>query len=124
MKERIVSENIRAIGPYSPAIRIGNLVFVSGQIGLDPKTNELKPTLEEQTEQALANLSEILKSIGLSLDNVVKTTIFLTNIEDFQKVNEIYSRYFKEPYPSRSTVAVKSLPKNALIEIEAIAYVF
>ncbi len=117
-------ENIKAIGPYSPAIKVGNFVFISGQLGLDPKTNELKPTLEEQTEQALINLSEILSSIGLSLDNVVKTTIFLVNMEDFQKVNEIYSKFFKEPYPARSTIAVRSLPRNALIEIEAIAYVF
>ncbi|MEO0144880.1 MAG: Rid family detoxifying hydrolase [candidate division WOR-3 bacterium] len=124
MKEKIMPENIKAIGPYSPAIKVGNFVFISGQLGLDPKTNELKPTLEEQTEQALINLSEILSSIGLSLDNVVKTTIFLVNMEDFQKVNEIYSKFFKEPYPARSTIAVRSLPRNALIEIEAIAYVF
>ncbi len=124
MKEKITSEKIKAIGPYSPAIRIGNFIFISGQIGLDPNTNELKPTLEEQTEQALINLSEILTSINLSLDNVVKTTIFLANIEDFQKVNEIYAKFFKEPYPARSTIAVKQLPRNALIEIEAIAYVF
>ncbi len=124
MKERIISEKIKAIGPYSIAIRIGNFIFISGQIGIDPDTNELKPTLEEQTEQALINLSEILKSINLSLDNVVKTTIFLANMEDFQKVNGIYAKFFKEPYPARSTIAVKQLPRNALIEIEAIAYVF
>lgn len=122
MKQKITSENIKAIGPYSPAIKIGNFLFISGQIGIDPKTGNLKETLEEQTEQALKNLEEILKSAGLSLDNVVKTTIFLINMDDFQKVNEIYSKFFKEPYPARSTIAVKSLPRNALIEIEAIAY--
>jgi len=124
MKEKITSDKIKAIGPYSPAIKIGNFVFISGQLGIDPQTGELKQTLEEQTEQALNNIVEILKVLNLTTDNIVKTTIFITDMEHFQKVNEIYSKFFKEPYPSRSTVAVKQLPRNALIEIEAIAYVF
>ena len=87
MKQKITSENIKAIGPYSPAIKIGNFLFISGQIGIDPKTGNLKETLEEQTEQALRNLEEILKSANLSLENVVKTTIFLTNMERSEEHN-------------------------------------
>ena len=121
MKEAIKSDNApAAIGPYSPAVKVGNLLFISGQIGLDRDGN-MKETLEEQTEQVLKNLMEILKSAGASEKNVVKTTIYITDMSHFPIVNEIYARYFSEPYPARATVAVKELPKGALVEIEAIA---
>lgn len=121
MKEAIKSDNApAAIGPYSPAVKVGNLLFISGQIGLD-KDGNMKETLEEQTEQVLKNLMEILKSAGASEKNVVKTTIYITDMSHFPIVNEIYAKYFSEPYPARATVAVKELPKGALVEIEAIA---
>ncbi len=121
MKEAIKSDNApAAIGPYSPAVKVGNLLFISGQIGLD-KDGNMKETLKEQTEQVLKNLMEILKSAGASEKNVVKTTIYITDMSHFPIVNEIYAKYFSEPYPARATVAVKELPKGALVEIEAIA---
>ena len=121
MKEVIKSDNApAAIGPYSPAVKVGNMLFISGQIGLD-KDGNMKETLEEQTEQVLKNLMEILKSAGASEKNVVKTTIYITDMSHFPIVNEIYAKYFSEPYPARATVAVKELPKGALVEIEAIA---
>lgn len=112
----------KPIGPYSQAIEFDKFIFLSGQIGIDPEKGELKEGIEEQTKQVLENIKNILESKGLSMDNILKTTIFLKNIEDFQKVNEIYSNYFKEPYPARTTISVKELPKNALIEIEVIAH--
>lgn len=112
----------KPIGPYSQAIEFDKFIFLSGQIGIDPEKGELKEGIEEQTKQTLENIKNILESEGLSMDNIIKVTIFLKNMEDFQKVNEIYSNYFKEPYPARSTVSVKELPKNALIEIEVIAH--
>ncbi len=121
MKEAIKSDNApAAIGPYSPAVKVGNLLFISGQIGLD-KDGNMKETLEEQTEQVLRNLMEILKAAGASEKNVVKTTIYITDMSHFPIVNEIYAKYFSEPYPARATIAVKELPKGALVEIEAIA---
>ena len=110
-----------AIGPYSQALVVGEFVFCSGQICIDPKTSNLVQGIENQTKQILENLKNILEEVSSSLDKVIKTTIFLTNINDFQKVNEIYGRYFSSHKPARSTVCVASLPKGALIEIEAIA---
>jgi len=110
-----------AIGPYSQAIRVGNFVFSSGQIGLEPKTGQLVEGIEKQTERAIENLKAILEEAGLSLKNVVKTTVYLKNIADFSQMNEIYSQFFKENKPARATVEVSNLPKGALIEIEAIA---
>jgi 2-iminobutanoate/2-iminopropanoate deaminase len=110
-----------AIGPYSQALIVDKLIFCSGQIGIDPKTSNLVQGIENQTKQILENLKNILEEAGSSLDKVIKTTIFLTNINDFQKVNEIYGQYFSFHKPARSTVCVASLPKGALIEIEAIA---
>jgi 2-iminobutanoate/2-iminopropanoate deaminase len=110
-----------AIGPYSQAVQVGNLIYTSGQIALTPDGNFLDESVEVQTEQVLTNLSNVLKAGGSELGKVVKTTIFLENMEDFAVVNEIYSKHFKEHKPARSTVAVKTLPKNAKIEIEAIA---
>lgn len=111
----------KAIGPYSQAIEVGNFVFVSGQIPVDPITGLIQPTIESATTQSLENLKAILEKAGLTLENVVKTTIFLSDMANFAAVNEVYGKYFKEPYPARSCVAVKELPKNVLVEIEAIA---
>ena len=111
-----------AIGPYSQAIQVGNLVFASGQIPIDPATgNFVAGGVKEQARQSLTNVKAILKEAGLSLDNVVKTTVFLVDMNDFADVNAVYAEFFAEPYPARSAVAVKTLPKGALVEIEVIA---
>lgn len=113
-----------AIGPYSQAMKVGNLVFASGQLGLDPKTGEFpEGGVEAQAEQALTNVKNLLAAAGTSIDNVVKTTVFLADIADFAAVNAIYAKYFTEPFPARSAVAVKSLPKGGLVEVEVIAEV-
>ncbi len=110
-----------AIGPYSQAIDTGDFVFLAGQIGIDPEKGELVSSIEAQARQVMENIKAVLQEAGLGFENVVKTTIYLVNMEDFGKVNEIYGSYFEKPYPARSTVAVKSLPKGALVEIEVIA---
>lgn len=113
----------KALGPYNLHRRVTgkDIIFLSGQLGINPETNELENGIEGQTIRALENIKAILSSMNLSLDNVVKTTIYLTNPEDFATVNDIYGKFFKEPYPARTTIFVKALPKNALVEIEAIA---
>jgi 2-iminobutanoate/2-iminopropanoate deaminase len=122
--EFIQTENApQAIGPYSQAVKTNNLIFTSGQIALLPTGEFLNGDISQQTEQVLKNLSAVLEAGGTSLSKVIKTTIFLTNMEDFQKVNEIYENFFINHKPARATVAVKTLPKNALIEIEAIALI-
>jgi 2-iminobutanoate/2-iminopropanoate deaminase len=110
-----------AIGPYSQAMRVGKMVFTAGQVGTDPATGELVEGVAAQAERALRNLTAILDAAGLALDRVVKTTVFLADMDDFATVNEVYAAHFSDPYPARSTVAVKALPKGALVEIEAIA---
>lgn len=110
-----------AIGPYSQAIVINNLVYTSGQLGLDLATGELPDGVEAQAAQSLRNVSAILEAAGTSLDNVVKTTVFLKDMNDFTKVNEVYGTFFSQPYPARSAVEVARLPKDALVEIEVIA---
>jgi len=110
-----------AIGPYSQAMRVGDLLFISGQIALTPSGEFVDGGIKAQTEQVLANLKAILEAANTSPQLVVKTTIFLANMEDFATVNELYRGFFGSHRPARSTVAVKTLPKNALIEIEAIA---
>lgn len=110
-----------AIGPYSQGIRAGELVFTAGQIGIDPQGGELLDGVAAQAERALRNLAAILDAAGTTLERVVKTTIFLADMADFAAVNEVYARHFSPPYPARSTVAVRALPKGALVEIEAIA---
>ena len=111
-----------AIGPYSQAVKTGNLLFTSGQIALDPATGEIVgTTIEEQTEQVMKNLGAILKEAGATYENAVKTVCFLDNMDDFATVNGIYAEYFVEPYPARSAVEVAKLPKGALIEVEVIA---
>ena len=110
-----------AIGPYSQAIKVGDLVFTSGQIPLDPATGTMVgATIEEQTEQVMKNLSAVLTAAGRSLEKAVKTTCFLANIADFAAFNGVYAKYFTEK-PARSCVAVKDLPKGALVEVEVIA---
>ncbi|WRB67970.1 RidA family protein [Helicobacter pylori] len=112
----------KAIGPYSQAIAASDLVFVSGQLGIDASTGEFKGTdIHSQTTQSMENIKAILKEAGLGMDSVVKTTILLKSLDDFSVVNEIYGSYFKEPYPARATFQVAKLPKDALVEIEAIA---
>lgn len=113
-----------AIGPYSQAVRVGSIIFCAGQVPLDPKTGEIvSQDIAEQTRRVLENVTAILRSEGLTLANVVKTTVFLADFGDFQKMNEVYATYFKNPAPARSTVGVSTLPKNARVEIEAIAMV-
>jgi 2-iminobutanoate/2-iminopropanoate deaminase len=110
-----------ATGAYSQAIRAGNLVFVAGQLGADPTTGDLADGVAAQAERVLLNLSAVLDAAGTSLDRVVKTTIFLSDMANFAVVNEAYARHFPAPYPARSTVAVRELPRDGLVEIECIA---
>jgi 2-iminobutanoate/2-iminopropanoate deaminase len=123
MKKTIsTSEAPGAIGPYSQAVRNGSFLFCSGQIPLDPKSGQIVPgDIAAQTRRVLDNIAAILKAEGLTFDHVVKTTIFLTDLADFQTVNEIYASYFNQAPPARSTVQVPALPKGARVEIEAIA---
>ena len=109
------------IGPYSYATSHRDLIFVSGQIGIDPKTNTLKQGIEAQTAQIFENLKVILESNGSDVNHIAKTTIFLTDSNQFERVNKIYSSYFRDQFPARSTIVVVALPKNASIEIECIA---
>ncbi|WP_164667488.1 RidA family protein [Virgibacillus doumboii] len=111
-----------AIGPYSQAIEAGDFVYVSGQIGINPGTGEVADGIEEQTKQVMANLLAILKEAGTDFSQVVKFTIYLASMDDFATVNELYSGYLKEPYPARATVEVSRLPKNVLVEIDAVVY--
>ncbi|GAA8887354.1 RidA family protein [Helicobacter pylori] len=112
----------KAIGPYSQAIATNDLVFISGQLGIDASTGDFKGAdIHSQTTQSMENIKAILKEAGLGMDSVVKTTILLKSLDDFSVVNEIYGSYFKEPYPARATFQVAKLPKDALVEIEAIA---
>ncbi|GAA9340955.1 RidA family protein [Helicobacter pylori] len=112
----------KAIGPYSQAIATNDLVFVSGQLGIDASTGEFKGAdIHSQTTQSMENIKAILKEAGLGMDSVVKTTILLKSLDDFSVVNGIYGSYFTEPYPARATFQVAKLPKDALVEIEAIA---
>jgi 2-iminobutanoate/2-iminopropanoate deaminase len=110
-----------AIGPYSQAIRSGDMLFCSGQLGLDPATGELAEGVEAQADRALRNLQSVLDAAGLGFDDVVKTTIFLAESGDFAAVNAVYARFMPDPPPARSTIQVAALPKNGLVEIEAIA---
>ena len=124
MKKAIQSnEAPAAIGPYSQAIYSGGMVYVSGMLGIDPADGNLKATVTEQAEQALKNLSAVLKEAGTDTSRVVKTTVFITDMGAFAAVNEIYAKYFSAPFPARSCVQVSALPKGGLFEIEAIAEV-
>ncbi len=111
-----------AIGPYSQAIRVGNIIFTSGQIPIDPATGSfVEGGIKEQTRQSLLNLKAILNEAGTTMDHVIKTTVFMADMNDFAEMNSVYSEFFNTPYPARSAVAVKTLPKGALVEIEVIA---
>jgi 2-iminobutanoate/2-iminopropanoate deaminase len=123
-KQTVFAEKgLKPMGPYTPAIRMGNFLFVSGQIGADPDTGKLAEGVPAQAKQLLENLNGLVQAGGSSLDKVVKTTIFLTDIADFAAVNEVYAQYFPSEPPARSTVQVVALPGGALVEIEAIAAV-
>lgn len=111
-----------AIGPYSQAIRVGHLVYTSGQIPIDPATGAfVEGGIKEQTRQSLTNVRAILSEVGLAMSDVVKTTVFMADMNDFAEMNAVYAEFFSEPYPARSAVAVKTLPKGALVEIEVVA---
>ena len=110
-----------AIGPYSQAIDTGSMVFASGQIPINPATGTFPEGIKEQTRQSLNNAKAILEAAGLSMKNVVKTTVLLADINDFAAMNEVYAEFFEEPYPARSAFAVRDIPKGALVEIECIA---
>lgn len=111
-----------AIGPYSQAIDTGIFIFTSGQIPIDPSTGEVvNGGIKEQTAQVLENLKKVLEAAGSSMEKVVKTTVFIKDLKDFSAMNEIYARYFSQPYPARSCIEVNRLPKDVLIEIEAVA---
>lgn len=124
MKKRVVKTDQApaAIGPYSQAIRVGQFLFISGQIALDPKSGEfLSREIEQETEEAIQNISEILKADGMNLDNVVKTTVYLSDLSHFSRMNQVYEKYFLENKPARACVQVAALPKGAKVEIDAIA---
>ena len=113
-----------AIGPYSQAIQVGNLLYTSGQIPIDPATGQIvEGGIEAQTRQSLLNVQAILKEAGVTMSSVVKTTVFMADMNDFPAMNAVYAEFFTQPFPARSAVAVKTLPKGALIEIEVVAEV-
>lgn len=112
----------KAIGPYSPAVVAGGFVFASGQLPIDPATGEFaEGGIKGQTKQSLTNVQNVLAEAGIDLSHVVKTTVFLSDMANFGPMNEVYATFFKEPFPARSAVAVKTLPKNALVEVEVVA---
>ncbi len=122
MKQIATNNAPAAIGPYSQAIQAGNFVFVSGQLPVDPATGEFaQGGIKELTRQSLTNIQHILKEAELTMADVVKTTVFLADMADFTDMNSVYAEFFQAPYPARSAVAIKTLPKNARVEIECIA---
>lgn len=122
MKPKVTSAAPAAIGPYSQAIEVNGFVYASGQLPIDPATGAFpEGGVQEQTRQSLLNVKAILEEAGLTLANVVKTTVYLADMGDFAAMNEIYSQFFSQPFPARSAVAVKALPKGALVEVEVIA---
>ncbi len=121
MQEVFTKNAPSAIGPYSQAIEKDGFIFISGQLPIDAKTSSIKEDIASQTQQSLENIKSILQEVNLEMKNIVKTTILLKNLDDFDIVNEIYSQYFTSPFPARTTYEVSRLPKGALIEIETIA---
>ena len=119
MKEVKTNNAPAAIGPYSQAIISGNTVFASGQIPVNPANGEIPEGVEAQANQAFTNVKNLLEAAGTSIDKVIKTTVFIQNMDDFGKINEIYASYFTEPFPARSCVEVAKLPKGVLLEVEA-----
>lgn len=126
MVKSIISTNKApaAIGPYSQAVKLGNLIFTSGQIPADPVSGKIVPGgIEPQARQALKNLEEVLSAAGASLNNVLKTTLFIKNMDDFAIINRVYAKFFGDQHPARSCVEVARLPKDVLVEVEAVAYI-
>lgn len=125
MKPKIIktTKAPKALGPYSQGVVYNNFVFCSGQLGINPKTNNLEKTIEKQTFYALKNLQNILAAANSNIANIIKTTVYLKNMNDFNKMNKIYEKFFKKFKPARATIEVSNLPKGALVEIEAIAFV-
>ena len=122
MKQIHTDNAPKALGPYSQAIEAGGMVFASGQVPIDPATDQfVEGGIKEQTRQSLTNARNILREAGTGLTHVVKTTVFLSDMDNFAAMNEVYAEFFQQPYPARSAVAVKTLPKGALVEIECIA---
>ena len=121
MKEIKTNKAPAAIGPYSQAVLVGNMVFTSGQIPVNPETGEIPEGVKAQAEQVFSNLKNLLEEAGTSISKVVKTTVFIKNMEDFSVINEVYASFFECPYPARSCVEVARLPKDVLLEVEAIA---
>ena len=122
MKQIHTDNAPKALGPYSQAIEAGGMVFASGQVPIDPTTDQfVEGGIKEQTRQSLTNARNILREAGTDLTHVVKTTVFLSDMDNFAAMNEVYAEFFQQPYPARSAVAVKTLPKGALVEIECIA---
>lgn len=123
MVKEIFTENApAALGPYSQAIQAGDFIYVSGQIGINPETSEVVEGVEKQTEQVMKNLKTILTEAGTDFSQVVKFTIYLSSMDDFATVNDIYGAYLSEPYPARATVEVSRLPKDLLVEMDAVVY--
>lgn len=124
MKKVIHTDNApKAVGPYSQAVQMGDFLFCSGQISIDPKTNEVfTGDIQTQTEMVMKNIEAVLSASNMNFGNIIKTTIFITNMSDFATVNEVYAKSFKEAPPARSTVAVAGLPKGVNVEIEVIAH--
>ena len=112
-----------AIGPYSQAVVTGNMIYTSGQIPVNPENGEIPEGAVNQANQVFTNIKNLLESAGTSIDNVVKTTVFIKNMDDFAKINEVYEKYFTKPYPARSCVEVARLPKDVLIQVEVIAQI-
>jgi 2-iminobutanoate/2-iminopropanoate deaminase len=124
MKEAVSTNKAPgAIGPYSQGVKFGNMIITSGQLPINPETGQMPETIKEQTRQSLENVKAILEEAGTSMDKVVKTTVFLNDMNDFAQMNEVYGEFFSGTYPSRSAVEVARVPKDALVEIEAIALV-
>lgn len=121
MKTEVFPAGARPIGPYSPGVSASSMVFCSGQLGTDPKSGELALGVAAQTAAAIANMKGVLEAAGLGLGNVVKVTVFMADLSEFDEMNREYSKHFKPPYPARSTVGVAALPKSARVEIECIA---
>lgn len=123
-KKQVQTENApAAIGPYSQAVKVGKWIFTAGQIPIEPKSGNLvSGHIKDKTRQVMENIKAILEASGAKMDDVVKTTIFLANLQDFTAVNEVYGEYFTEPFPARSTVQVAALPKGVSVEIDAVAY--
>jgi len=125
MKQAVnTSKAPAAIGPYSQAVKVGNLIYTSGQIPINPSTGTIvEGGIKEQTRQSLQNVRAVLEEAGLTMDHVVKTTVFMADMNDFADMNAVYAEFFSSPYPARSAVAVKTLPKGAMVEIEVVAEV-